>query len=181
VEKLLAAGKPFLNYVLGTYGHLPHIIDTERFTPKVDVAGIKPGSQAYLAIQQFYYRAGAVADYIQRLRRMDPDSLILVTSDHLPPLDGGPWTYETLGYSLRDGGEFRQNIWFYYGPKNKKIVWPDQHYEFMDFVLDILTENRICQLMVCKNREFLTPEKLTSSYNHIIAHGAGLAGQLSKQ
>jgi len=181
VEKLLADGKPFLNYVLGTYGHLPHIIDTERFTPKVEVVGVKPGSQAYLAIQQFYYRAGAVADYIQQLRKMDPDSLILVTSDHLPPLDGGPWTYETLGYSLKDGGEFRENIWFYYGPKNKKTVWPDHHYEFMDFVLDVLTEDRICQLMVCKNRQFLTPEKLANSYNHIIAHGAGIAGQLSEQ
>ncbi len=178
VKKLLAERKPFLNYVLGTYGHLPHITDTERFPPKVDVAGVKPGSQAYLAIQQFYYRAGAVADYINRLRKMDPDSLILVTSDHLPPLDGGPWIYETLGYSLEDGGEFRQNIWFYYGPKNKNIAWPDHDYEFMDFLLDNLTEDRICRLMPCKNREFVSAEKLTGSYNNIIAHGAGLIGKL---
>ncbi len=179
VEKLLADGKPFLNYVLGTYGHLPHITDTERFPPRVDVAGVKPGSQAYLAIQQFYYRAGAVADYVQRLRKMDPESLIVVTSDHLPPLDAGPLTYETLGYSLKDGGEFRQNIWFYYGPKHKSIAWPDHDYEFMDFVLDVLTEERICQKMLCKNRETWTPEKLTASYNHIISLGAGIAADVS--
>ncbi len=178
VKKLLAEGKPFFNYVLGTYGHLPHITDTRRFPPKVDVVGVKPGSQPYLAIQQFYYRAGAVADYINQLRKMDPDSLILVTSDHLPPLDGGPWIYETLGYSLEDGGEFRQNIWLYYGPKNKDIAWPGHDYEFMDFILDNLTENRICRLMTCKNHEFISSEKLVGSYNNIIAHGAGLVGKL---
>ncbi len=175
VEKLLADGKPFLNYVLGTYGHLPHITDIERFPPKVNVVGVKPGSQAYLAIQQFYYRAGAVADYVQRLRKMDPEGLIIVTSDHLPPLDAGPLTYETLGYSLKDGGEFRQNIWFYYGPNHKSIAWPDHDYEFMDFILDVLTEERICKKMLCKNRETWTPEKLTDGYNNIISLGAGIA------
>ena len=179
VEKLLADGKPFLNYVLGIYGHLPHITDTERFPPKVDVVGVKPGSQAYLAIQQFYYRAGAVADYVERLRKMDPKSLIVVTSDHLPPLDAGPLTYETLGYALPDGGEFRQNIWFYYGPERKDIAWPDHDYEFMDFVLDVLTEERICKKVLCKNREAWTPEKLTASYNHIISLGAGIPANSS--
>lgn len=179
VEKLIAGGKPFLNYVLGTYGHLPHITDTDRFPPKVDVVGVKTGSQAYLAIQQFYYRAGAVADYVQRLREMDPDSLILVTSDHLPPLDAGPRTYETLGYSLKDGGEYRQNIWFYYGPGSKDTAYPELDYEFMDFILGVLTEDRICRQMVCKNHELSTPAKLTSSYNHIIALGAGLSVKVS--
>jgi phosphoglycerol transferase MdoB-like AlkP superfamily enzyme len=181
VEKLIADGKPFLNYVLGTYGHLPHKIDTNRFPPKVDVVGVKPGSQAYLAIQQFYYRAGAVADYIHKLREMDPDSLIVVTSDHLPPLDAGPWTYETLGYSLHDEGDFRQNIWFYFGPNSKKAAWPDHDYEFMDFILDTLTEERICKLMVCKNREKSSAVKLTTSYNHIIALGAGIVEKLPDQ
>jgi len=181
VEKLLADGRPFLNYVLGIYGHLPHRIDTERFPPKVEVAGVKPGSQTYLAIQQFYYRAGAVADYVQQLRKIDPDGLIMVTSDHLPPLDAGSWTYETLGYSLHDGNEFKQNIWFYFGPEMGSIAWPDHDYEFMDFLLDVLTDDRICQKMVCKNRETWTPKKLTASYNNIITLGADLAGNWSGQ
>jgi hypothetical protein len=181
VEKLLAEGKPFLNYVLGTYGHLPHKTDIDRFPPRVDVVGVKPGSQAYLAIQQFYYRAGAVADYIHRLRKIDPDSLILVTSDHLPPLDAGPWTYETLGYSLRDGGEFRQNIWFYFGPQSENPAWPDHDHQFMDFIFDVLTEERICRMMLCKNRELATAAQLTTSYNHIITRGAGIGGRLSGQ
>lgn len=181
VEQLLKEGKPIFNYVLGTYGHLPHLTDIERFPPKVEVIGVKPGSQAYLAIQQFYYRAGAVADYVQRLRKMDPESLIIVTADHLPPLDAGPLTYETLGYSLRDGGKFKQNIWFYYGPKKKNIAWPDRDYEFMDFILDVLTEERICKKMVCKNREGWPSEKLTTSYNRIISLGAGISTNSSQR
>ena len=72
VEKLIAEGRPFLNYVLGVYGHLPHETDIDRFPPKVDIVGVDKNSQTYLAIQQFYYRAGAVADYLKKLREIDP-------------------------------------------------------------------------------------------------------------
>jgi hypothetical protein len=118
-----------------------------------------------------------VADYITKLREMDPDSLIIATSDHLPPLDGGFYTYENLGYTLHDEGEFRQNIWFYFGPEHQDLAWPDRDYQFMDFILDVLTKERICALIECKNRESVPLAKLTTSYNHIIAKGAGIAGE----
>lgn len=177
VEKLKADGRPFLNYVLGVYGHLPHETDVDRFPPKVDIVGVDKGSQTYMAIQQFYYRAGAVADYLQKLREIDPDSLILIISDHLPPLDGGPRVYKKFGYSLTANGEYKENIWFYDGPKPKNSVWPDRDYEFMDFILDILTEERICRQVVCKNREVWSAEKLTASYNSLMSRGAGIVRQ----
>ncbi|EKD36663.1 MAG: sulfatase, partial [uncultured bacterium] len=142
VQKLITDGKPFLNYVLGVYGHLPHETDIARFPPKVEIVGVDKNSQTYLAIQQFYYRAEAVADYLKKLREIDPKSLILVTSDHLPPLDGGPKTYKNFGYTLTANDEYRQNIWLYDGPQHKKLAWPDHYYEYMDFILDILTEER---------------------------------------
>ncbi len=169
VEKLTAEGRPFLNYILGVYGHLPHKTDLERFPPKVDVIGVGNNSQTYLAIQQFYYRAGAVAGYLKKLREIDPDSLIVITSDHLPPLDGGR-IYKNLGYNLSD----KQNIWFYDGPQQKQVAWPDHHYEFMDFILDILTEERICKQVACKNREEWAPQKIMASYNNIMSLGAGI-------
>lgn len=177
VEKLVAEGKPFLNYVLGVYGHLPHETDVKRFPPKVEVEGVGKNSQTYLAIQQFYYRAGAVAEYVKKLREIDPDSLIVVTSDHLPPLDGGPRVYKSFGYSLADNGDYKKNIWLYDGPQHKRLAWPDHHYEFMDFLLDVLTEERICKQVVCKNREEWGPEKITASYNNIMRLGAGIARQ----
>jgi len=174
VKKLLTDGRPFLNYVLGVYGHLPHETDISHFPPKVTIDGVGNGSQTYLAIQQFYYRAGAVADYLKQLREIDPNSLILVTSDHLPPLDGGPKTYKDLGYSLTANDEYKQNIWFYDGPERKNLAWPHHYYEYMDFLLDILTEERFCKQVVCKNREAWTPEKMTATYNNIISKGAGI-------
>lgn len=178
VEKVMAEGRPVLNYVLGTYGHLPHHTDVARFPPKVEIVGIENDSQTYLAIQQFYYRAGALADYLKKLRALDPKGLIVVTSDHLPALDGGPRFYEKLGYTLvTSGGEYKQNIWFYDGPEHKKLAWPDFHYEFMDFILDVLTEERICKEMVCKNREAWSSDKVTASYNNLMSRGAGIARQ----
>lgn len=177
VEKVIADGKPLLNYVLGTYGHLPHDTDFKRFPPKVEIVGVDKNSQTDLAINQFYYRAGALADYLQKLRALDPKSLIIVTSDHLPPLDGGPRVYKEFSYGLTANGEYKQNIWFYDGPEHKKLAWPDYHYEFMDFILDVLTEERICAQMVCKNREAWTSEKITASYNNLMSRGSGIARQ----
>lgn len=174
VEKVIAEGRPILNYVLGVYGHLPHETDIVRFPPKVDIVGVDRNSQTDLAIQQFYYRAGAVADYLQKLRKIDPQSLILVISDHLPPLDGGPRVYQKLGYTLTANGEYKQNIWFYDGPRHKNLAWPDYYYEFMDFLLDVLTEERICRQVVCKNREAWSLEKITASYNNLMSRGAGI-------
>jgi len=175
VKKLLAKGKPFLNYVLGIYGHLPHEIDTKRFPCMVDVEGVGKNSLTYRAIQQFYYRAGALADYLIRLRKMDPKGLILVTSDHVPPLDRGPYTYKKLGYTLRTpGGDYTQNIWMYDGPRGPKVAWPDHDYEFMDFLLDILTDGRFCKHVACKNRTALDPKRLTAGYNSIMVKGAGI-------
>ncbi|MBU1566940.1 MAG: sulfatase-like hydrolase/transferase [Proteobacteria bacterium] len=177
VEKVLAEGRPFLNYVLGTYGHLPHDTDLVRFPPKVEIAGLDKHSQTNLAIQQFYYRAGALVDYLQKLRALDPKSLIVVASDHLPPLDGGPRIYQKFGYALTVNGEYKLNIWFYDGPEHKNLAWPDYHYEFMDFILDVLTEERICQQTVCKNREKWSSEKTIASYNNIMSRGAGIVRQ----
>jgi phosphoglycerol transferase MdoB-like AlkP superfamily enzyme len=177
IEKVIAAGRPFLNYVLGTYGHLPHDTDFTRFPPKVEVIGVDKKSQTDLAINQFYYRAGALVDYLKKLRQLDPKSLILVTSDHLPPLDGGPRFYKEFGYSLTANDEYKENIWFYDGPERKKLAWPKHYFEFMDFLLDVLTEERICRQVVCKNRESWTSEKITASYNNLMSRGAGIIRQ----
>ncbi|MFH0782940.1 MAG: sulfatase-like hydrolase/transferase [Pseudomonadota bacterium] len=177
IEKVISEGKPVLNYVLGTYGHLPHDTDFVRFPHKVDIIGVDKNSQTDLAINQFYYRAVTLVDYLKKLRALDPKSLILVTADHLPPLDGGPRVYKQFGYSLFANDEYKRNIWFYDGPGHKKMAWPDNYYEYMDFILDVLTEERICQQMVCKNRAKWSPEKITASYNNIMSRGAGIVRQ----
>ncbi|MEA3274325.1 MAG: sulfatase-like hydrolase/transferase [Pseudomonadota bacterium] len=175
VKRQIVGGQPILNYVLGIYGHQPHEIDASRHPDAVEIEGVDPDSQAYRAIQQFYYRAGALADYVHALRQIDPEGLILVTSDHLPPLDAGPETYKTLGYQLGAQNEYYDNIWFFDGPLAPDRAWPDRQYEFMDFVLDALTAGRYCLQAQCKNRVAWDPVRLTSSYTQLIALGAGAA------
>jgi hypothetical protein len=82
--------------------------------------------------------------------------------------------YQKLGYTLTANGEYKQNIWFYDGPQRKNLAWPDYYYEFMDFLLDVLTEERICRQVVCKNREAWSLEKITASYNNLMSRGAGI-------
>ena len=178
VAKTMGEGRPIFNYVLGTYGHLPHHTDLKRFPHRVEIVGVDRNSQTDMAINQFYYRAEALVGYVKALRKLDPRGLIVVTSDHLPPLDGGPRFYEKFGYGLKAHGEFKENIWFYDGPQGKATAWPDYHYEFMDFLLDILTEARLCEKMVCKNRQSWSKEKTTAEYNHLMLHGSGLGGTL---
>lgn len=173
VKQQIAGGQPILNYVLGVYGHLPHEIDASRHPDAVEIEGLDPDSQVYRAIQQFYYRAGALADYVRALRQVDPEGLILVTSDHLPPLDAGPNTYRALGYQLGAENEYRDNIWFFDGPSVPDRAWPEHQYELMDFVLDALSEGRYCIQAQCKNRVAWDPERLTASYTQLIALGAG--------
>jgi phosphoglycerol transferase MdoB-like AlkP superfamily enzyme len=176
VAKTMAEGRPIFNYVLGTYGHLPHDTDLKRFPHRVKIVGVDRNSQTDMAINQFYYRAEALVRYFRELRALDPRGLIVITSDHLPALDGGPRFYEKFGYGLSARGEFKENIWFYDGPQAKDTAWPDYHYEFMDFLLDILTEARICDRIACKNRQPWDKEKATAEYNSILMHGSGLGG-----
>ena len=176
VAKVMSEGRPIFNYVLGTYGHLPHHTDLKRFPHRVEIEGVDRNSQTDMAINQFYYRAEALVVYITELRKLDPRGLIIFTSDHLPPLDGGPRFYEKFGYGLSAHGEFKENIWFYDGPQGKNSVWPDYYYEFMDFLLDMLTDSRICEKVACKHRESWSKDKSTAEYNAIMRRGAGFGG-----
>ena len=180
VKKQIASGQPILNYVLGIYGHLPHEIDTSRHPDAIEIEGLDPSSQVYRAIQQFYYRADALADYVRALRAIDPAGLILVTSDHVPPLDTGPNTYDELGYQLGEKNEYHDNIWFFDGPQAPERAWPDHQYEFMDFVLDALSEGRYCLQTQCKNRVAWDALQLTASYTQLMALGAGAATPLEE-
>lgn len=76
--------KPVLNYILGDYGHFPFHRNS-RLRP--DVIEVFNGDN-YLQnlFNQFYYRTKALGKYINQLNQYDPNCIILVVSDHLPPI-----------------------------------------------------------------------------------------------
>ena len=76
--------KPIVSYILGMYGHFPYETDQQK---QPDVIEVKHEDDRLKKIaNQFFYRTQAVAEYIKHLLSIDPDSIIYITSDHLPPI-----------------------------------------------------------------------------------------------
>jgi phosphoglycerol transferase MdoB-like AlkP superfamily enzyme len=91
-------GQPMLNYVLTMYGHEPHDIDVHRRPLLLSMQAPHDDQQLLRAANQYYYRTQAVAAYIRGLIQLDPNSLIVVVSDHVPPLNEGTKSYKDFRY-----------------------------------------------------------------------------------
>ena len=75
-----ADGRPTMAYIAGMYGHAPFYRDRRRHP---DVLAHPNPVVAELG-NLFYYRGAAIAQLLARLRREDPDALILILGDHQP-------------------------------------------------------------------------------------------------
>lgn len=105
ISEQLQAEQPVFNYVLGVYGHWPNGLD---YPGQEVFAEISDYPQLNRVAAQYYYRTQALADYLKALIETDPDSIILVASDHLPPIDDmEDWVGDT-GYP---GDQYR-NIYY---------------------------------------------------------------------
>lgn len=77
--------KPLFNYVFLMSGHAPFKLNEERRPRRIIVE--PPGHALWDRIVNIsYYGMVAVNDYIGALKRMDPDAIVLLITDHLPPL-----------------------------------------------------------------------------------------------
>ncbi len=75
---------PLVSYMLGMYGHLPYERN-KKLRPDIIIAQHK-NKKVQRISNQFYYRTKALAKYINDIIKIDPTSIIYITSDHLPPL-----------------------------------------------------------------------------------------------
>lgn len=76
--------KPLFNYVLGMYGHLPYARNQNERPDYVEIDGAD--DRIRRISNQFYYRTREIAKYIEQLIAIDPNCIIFITSDHLPPV-----------------------------------------------------------------------------------------------
>ena len=90
-------GKPIFNYLLGIYGHSPHLLNEKKRPKFIEVEGAE-GTLLYRSVNQFYYRSKAISSFINNLIKIDRSSLIIVVSDHLPHLERGINTYSKYCY-----------------------------------------------------------------------------------
>lgn len=167
--------KPLFNYLLTIYGHTPHILDPQSRPEHITLISDYPDDHLSRAANQFYYRTEAIAHFVNKLIKLDPESLIVLVSDHVPPLRNGPNTYEALAYL--DGVENA----YYHNPlaiidRGQADVWPlIHHYEIPALILNYLSEGAYCRTQKCSftdNGEPSSKEERLREYLRLMAHAS---------
>ena len=167
--------KPLFNYLMTIYGHTPHILDPDVRPERIELLSDYPDDHLSRATNQFYYRTEAIARYVKALIGLDPESLIIIISDHVPPLRNGPNTYEALAYL--DGVEDA----YYHNrlaivDRGQPKVWPlIHHYEIPALVLNYLSEGVYCQTQDCSftaDGDTVSEEQRVNAYLKLMAHAS---------
>jgi phosphoglycerol transferase MdoB-like AlkP superfamily enzyme len=142
---------PIFNYVLGVYGHLPFNIDEKRHPIRLKAQANKKtlNNEYQRAANQIYYRTQALAAYVEKLIKLDPDSLIIIMGDHVPKL-GGTQFYKDMGYRNNEDDNFHKPPAFYI--INSEVVKkePLHQYDMMTIMFDYLTDNQYCKTYPCQ-------------------------------
>lgn len=75
IDQLIAAKKPFMTSVFGSFGHFPFTLDTSRRPYNIGVNSDSPDLIAY--INSVHYTSVAVDAYVAEILARDPDALIV--------------------------------------------------------------------------------------------------------
>ena len=141
--------RPLFNYIMAIYGHTPHDLD-ESLRPEIlQLESAYKDDHLHRAANQYYYRTQAIADFVSKLLEIDRNSLIILVSDHVPPLRNGPNTYRELAYmdNIEDS--------YYY---NKLLIIENgepvaysrmRHFDLPDVVLNFITQGQYCHVQDC--------------------------------
>jgi len=142
--------KPLFNYIIGIYGHLPHDINTDKRPQVVTVEGKIRDEQLERSANQYLYRTKALATFVKGLIAIDPSSLIILISDHLPPLSYGPNTYQELNYmgGVKDAIHLNRVFIVENGkPLQYNTI---HHYDIPQIILNYASQGQYCQEHTCE-------------------------------
>ena len=79
------------------YGHFPYERNKKK---RPDVIKTSSNDERILNIaNQFYYRTKVLADFVKKIQVDDPNSIIYITSDHLPPVMEKKGFFERIKYN----------------------------------------------------------------------------------
>jgi len=120
----------------------------------------------------FYYRSQAVAAYVKRLVKIDPHSLIILVSDHVPPLQGLT-TYKKLRYLDNRKDSHHLNRILFIEDGKVKTHATIHHYDVPKIILDYLSQGQYCRENLCgfaKNRLLSDRDGLRDEYLRLMAH-----------
>jgi len=141
--------RPILNYVLTMYGHEPNDMDVSRRPLVLSMKAPYDDPQLLRAANQYWYRTQAIASYIRGLIKLDPKSLIILVSDHVPPLEEGIQSYKKFAYLDNAEGSTHMNRIVVV--EDGKVVRHDtiHHYDIPSLIYDYLTGQRFCAQNKC--------------------------------
>lgn len=142
-------GQPLLNYMMTVYGHTPHIIDTNKRPMVIEIEAEHQDDHLLRATNQFYYRTQAIAAYVKALHEIDPEGLVILVSDHVPPLIYGPGTYEKLEYHDNSESLPHQNRLMIVERGTPRVYPTVHHYELNRMVYDYVSRGSYCQQHNC--------------------------------
>lgn len=174
IEKAVTAADapPIFNYVLTMYGHLPHVLNKQKRPNRLKLVSRFRDPQLERVANQFFYRSEAVADYVKNLLEIDRNSLIILVSDHLPPLQGLT-TYHKLRYlDNRENNLHLNRILIVEDGKVKRYA-TIHHYDIPKMILNYLTAGEYCRQNSCgfaENRLLSDREELYDQYMRLMAH-----------
>ncbi len=170
IRQRLGAG-PLLNYVMTIYGHIPFVLD-EQLRPRIiKVVEGGPVNDDLLAIvNQIYYRSKAIAEHINALKEMDPDSIVIVLGDHVPPMPEGKRVYEQLGYLAGREDSSKLTLLAVFDRGKPLSLTDFHHYDVPALVYRLLLDGRYCETQSCQPRSAQT---LKRQYRRLMAHAVG--------
>lgn len=171
--------KPKFNYIISIYGHSPHDINYDKRPKVVEIESDLKDEQFERSANQYYYRTKAIASFVKGLVAIDPQSLIILVSDHLPPLTYGPNTYRDLNYLDGAKDAILQNRIFFI--ENGKAVQYStiRHFDIPRIVLNYVTKGAYCQDHACNfkaEEDDAAPEQTAAyrdEYMSIMAQAMG--------
>lgn len=151
--------RPLLSFVTTFFGHAPFDLHPQRHPPVCpdDTLAGKVANTAH-------YKSVALADYVEWIESHDPEALIAVVADHLPPLGFAHSGYRAADYRLRFRGRDVPPFWAADEPSwlesrattlvVRKARRPVSlgiipHYLLPDTLLDLLTEGAYCRATTC--------------------------------
>lgn len=135
-SRYISRGKPVVNYVLGMFGHLPFERDRERF-PDILTATVsgEPSKEVNDLSNQFYYRTRAIHEFLSKLRRIDPDGIVLIVADHLPAV-----LNKDIRYVMQD----TENVFVLFnGPIRYRKTGHIHYFDFPYLVMSLLTGTKV--------------------------------------
>lgn len=167
--------QPLFNYIMTIYGHTPHVLNPGLRPEFIRLESDYPDDHLTRAVNQFYYRTEAIADYINKLLTMDKNSLIILVSDHVPPLRNGPNTYNALKYMGDDEDSYYYNRLAVLENGEAKVYPVLHHHELPPLILNYVSDGAYCRRHACTQTEHMSPAREQENrerYMRLMAHAA---------